>query len=100
MLSATLRDFVRDGLVQRRPDTRYVPQRVDYSLTELGMTFCKTIRTGGAIRLCRRQVSAVESPLVFVLAAGLRLAGLAGFAGGAVGDGTGAAGSASAALPG
>jgi HxlR-like helix-turn-helix len=43
MLSATLRDFVRDGLVQRRPDTRYVPQRVDYSLTELGMTFCKTI---------------------------------------------------------
>lgn len=38
MLSATLRDLVRDGLVQRRPGSRSAPQRVYYRLTELGQS--------------------------------------------------------------
>jgi hypothetical protein len=41
-----------------------------------------------------------EKRNILATVVGPRLAGLAGFAGGAVGDGTGAAGSASAALPG
>ncbi|OBF83697.1 hypothetical protein A5791_02440 [Mycobacterium sp. 852002-51163_SCH5372311] len=43
MLSATLRDLVRDGLVRRRADTRAVPQRVYYRLTDLGQSLSVTL---------------------------------------------------------
>lgn len=38
MLSQTLRDLERDGLVRRQPFAT-IPPRVDYELTELGFTF-------------------------------------------------------------
>ncbi|QLL05351.1 winged helix-turn-helix transcriptional regulator [Mycobacterium vicinigordonae] len=43
MLSATLRDLVRDGLVQRRPETGSVPNRVYYRLSELGRSLVATL---------------------------------------------------------
>lgn len=43
MLSATLRDLVRDGLVQRRPEPGPVPKRVYYYLTDLGRSLVATL---------------------------------------------------------
>lgn len=38
VLTATLRDMVADGLVQRRVIKETAPQHVEYSLTALGLT--------------------------------------------------------------
>ncbi|MGU3502492.1 winged helix-turn-helix transcriptional regulator [Mycobacterium sp. C31M] len=43
MLSATLRDLVRDGLVDRRPESRSGPHHVYYRLTELGQSLVATL---------------------------------------------------------
>jgi DNA-binding HxlR family transcriptional regulator len=43
MLSATLRDLVRDGLVQRRPEPDAASRRVYYRLTDLGRSLVTTL---------------------------------------------------------
>ncbi|OLP03239.1 hypothetical protein BVU76_05780 [Mycolicibacterium porcinum] len=43
MLSATLRNLVRDGLVQRSPRTGPPPQRVYYRLTNLGRSLVDSL---------------------------------------------------------